>query len=55
MTHITKLKKYHDWAYNHNDKKHPKYTTLSHSLLITLKSIMIFLFGGLLFRYYFLE
>jgi hypothetical protein len=53
MNNPSKFQKFKHWAYNHSDQSHPKYNSLNHSLLITLKSTLIFLIGALTFRYFY--
>ncbi len=48
-----KLTQFKNWAYNHSNQSDPKYASLSHPLLITSKSTLIFIFTSLIIRYIF--
>lgn len=52
---IEKKKSWSSWAYDHSDHEHPKYDTLAHSLIMTLKGTLIYVFVALLIRYKFYE
>jgi hypothetical protein len=52
---IEERKSWSSWAYDHSDHEHPKYDTLAHSLIMTLKGTLIYVLVSLLIRYKFYE
>lgn len=53
MTSTSNFSRFKQWAYHHENGADPKYSTLVHSLFMTLKGTLLFVFCALSIRYYF--
>ena len=49
------MKDFYNWAYDHSQNDHPKYTTLTHALFTTISGTIITIVASLLIRYLFFD